>query len=658
MKKIFLWFSCLLLSVSIFSYKAEASKISDINGHWAEAVMSQWVEKGYISGYTDGSISPDNLVTRAEFFAMVNKPFGYLYSSPIHFSDVRYGAWYYNAVSSAVAAGYVSGYSDGTIQPERYITREEAAVMLCKVIGLVPYEPGANIYKDFSISQWSKPYIGAISNAGIMQGYSDGTFRPLGTITRAEAVTSINNALIRRNQNISNYVQPVENQLQSSGLTIITPNTGTATKNNSSSSNSQGWQDIKDFEVIISSSSYGSSRDDKYINGNVRIDANATTVKNTEITGDLLISASSKGRVTLDKVSVSGTIYIEGKSRLVLSDSDVSDILVRSSNSDVILSAEGETTAGTVYLYSGAEITEGKLKTSYYGFEDIVIEESVKNNARFELSGDFNQIDICASRVKFMFTTGTISSLNIEDTADRGTYEIHSGTTVDTVDIYGQNSSFSGKGRIKYANVYAKYAYFAVKPDTVYNDYNYDTGSGSSGWGDYNLNVYVEDESGNRLTDAKVTIKRDGYTSEDWERTNSAGKAYFDDLYNDYYTVTVEKSGYVTQTKQVSVRYDDTEIKITLRELNNEKTIFTVFVTETDADGNYVLLPGAKVSLKVGTSTIEKNTSAAGMVVFTDLTAGRYDITISKDGYESRSVQILVSSNEADNLLTLALVKK
>lgn len=658
MKKLFLWFSCLLLSVSVFSYKAEASEISDINGHWAEAVMRDWRSKDYISGYADGSVRPDNLVTRAEFFAMVNKPFGFIYSSPINFSDVRYGSWYYNIISTAVAAGYVSGYSDGTIQPDRYITREEAAVMLCKAVGLVPYEPGADIYKDSAISQWSRPYIGAISNAGIMQGYSDGTFRPLGTMTRAEAVTSINNGLMRRNQNIGSFVQPVENQQISSGLTVITPNTGTNTQSNSSSSNSQGWQDIEDFEVVISASSYGSSRDDKYINGNVRIDANSTTVRNTEITGDLLISSSSKGRVTLDKVSVSGTIYVEGKSRLVLSDSDVSDILVRSSNSDVILSAEGETTAGTVYLYSGAEISEGKLKKSYYGFEDIVIEDSVKNNSRFELSGDFNQIDIYASRIKFIFTSGTISSLNIEDTAERGTYDIHSGTTVDTVDIYGQNSSFSGRGRIKYANVYAKYAYFSVKPDTVYNDYDYDTGSGSVSYGDYNLTVYVEDEDGDDLEDARVTIKREGYSSEDWERTNSAGRAYFGDLYNDYYDITVEKSGYTTETKRVNVRYDDTEIRITLRESNYKKTIFTVFVTEVDTDGEYVFLPGAKVVLKVGTSTVEKITSAVGMVVFTDLDIGRYDITISKDGYESETGQILVSSNEADNLLTLALIKK
>ena len=83
--------------------QAFAAPATDISGHWAEKVITQWQEKGLISGYEDGTFKPDNSVTRAEFVIMLNKALGFTQKGNVTFSDVSANAWYYDAVAIAVA---------------------------------------------------------------------------------------------------------------------------------------------------------------------------------------------------------------------------------------------------------------------------------------------------------------------------------------------------------------------------------------------------------------------------------------------------------------------------------------------------------------------------------------------------------------------------
>lgn len=656
MKKFFSWLIVLAMSITMLSTDAKAAQAVDLNGHWAQQVMEEWLAKGFISGYSDGTVKPDNLISRAEFFVLVNKSFGFSYTTSINFSDVKATAWYYNAVSIAIAAGYVSGYSNNTIQPERYITREEAAVILANVSYLTPYETGGSIYSDVNNTRASIAYIGAVSNAGIMKGYPDGSFRPDGNMTRAEAVASINGALIRRGQNTGAYIQPIENQLQaSSGLVAITPNTGntqTTTSSSKSSSSNSTWKDVDTFDTTVKSSSFGSSRDDTSVNGNLLIDVNSCTLRNIDISGDLVISSRAKGTITLNNVSVSGTIYIEGSPRLNINDSDVNDIMVKSSSSNTRISAKDDSNVGAVYLFSGATIEESSSRSKSV-FGDIIIEDSVKSNARIDLYGYFDNVDVYASRIKLNLNRGEISHLMIDETAERSAYYISSGTVVDNVDINARNVVFSGSGRIRTANIYNKYTSFSTRPENIYDsDYGYSVDGSSSGGGDYYLTVRVEDWDTERsIVNATVVLSIDDEVYRT-ATTNDIGEVHFYNLSRGDYTVSVSKDGYFSKSESVYMNYDDHYTDISLRKTSGSTAakdfLFTVGTGSADLQDANVVIKRSGVNL-VG------KTSYSGTVLFSGLEQGTYTYTVTKSGYIKDTGTIEVRENNSDNRKTIIL---
>ena len=96
---------------------------NDYEGHWAEAQITKWLAKELVGGYGDGSFKPNNNITRAEFMTMVNKAFGFTAEANITFKDVAANAWYRDQVAKAAHIGYVAGYEDGTIRPDNPISR-------------------------------------------------------------------------------------------------------------------------------------------------------------------------------------------------------------------------------------------------------------------------------------------------------------------------------------------------------------------------------------------------------------------------------------------------------------------------------------------------------------------------------------------------------
>ena len=188
--------SMALAAAMAFSQVQVFAASSDIKGHWAESAITSWQDKGLITGYTDGTFKPDNSITRAEFASMVNKALGLTEKGDVPFSDVQSGSWYYDAISIAVKAGYCSGYEDGTFKPDATITRAEAAVMIALAKGLTQNTAAASGFADAAnIPAWAKGYVGAVVSAGYMSGRPDGTFDATNTITRAEAVSSLDRAM-------------------------------------------------------------------------------------------------------------------------------------------------------------------------------------------------------------------------------------------------------------------------------------------------------------------------------------------------------------------------------------------------------------------------------------------------------------------------------
>lgn len=173
-----------------------AQVFTDIEAHWAKSQITDWVGKELIKGYSDGSFKPNNNITRAEFMAMVNRAFGYEKKDIVTVKDVPTGAWYYEEVAKARAARYISGYEDGTIRPDNPITRAEAAAIIMRIKGLTANSDVAAKFVDASaVPGWSRGAVGSVAKAGIMGGYPDGSFKAQNFITRAEAVVALNKAL-------------------------------------------------------------------------------------------------------------------------------------------------------------------------------------------------------------------------------------------------------------------------------------------------------------------------------------------------------------------------------------------------------------------------------------------------------------------------------
>lgn len=111
---------------------ALASTFDDVTGHWAES--DGWIDyvqsKGLMKGY-DGTneFGPNNQLTRAEIAVVLYRMAGGSPSGNPGFYDVRQGSWYYNAVSWCKASGIITGYPDGSFQPDKPVRRAELATM-------------------------------------------------------------------------------------------------------------------------------------------------------------------------------------------------------------------------------------------------------------------------------------------------------------------------------------------------------------------------------------------------------------------------------------------------------------------------------------------------------------------------------------------------
>jgi len=113
----------------IFTVVENRKTFGDISAHWAREDINILAAKMIISGVNKDQYAPDNKVTRAQFAVVLARALGLETGSrTTGFSDIGAGDWYAAAVGAVVEAGMVGGYSDGTFRPNAFLTREEAAV--------------------------------------------------------------------------------------------------------------------------------------------------------------------------------------------------------------------------------------------------------------------------------------------------------------------------------------------------------------------------------------------------------------------------------------------------------------------------------------------------------------------------------------------------
>jgi len=315
--------------------------INDIDGHWAKEDLNKWVEKGILLGYQDGTIKPDNNITRAEFVTLINNVFGFYELSQEQFADVDNTKWYSAEILKARAAGYITGYENNIFMPDNYITRQEAVVILAKVFEIQSSNNYISNFKDGnSVKEYAKQSVSALFEKGYIKGYNDGTFRPDNHITRAETIKILS-------------------------------------------------------EIIASFHNEKGEYSSKEIKGNVLVNTAGVVLKDTVITGDLYLAPGiQNGDVTLDGVNVKGTVYVYGggSNSVHFINSKLGKVIVN--KRDVRIVTSGNTSVESTVVKSGTKLEEKDLSGD--GFKEVIVDSELLLGSKIVFIGDFEQVDVRA----------------------------------------------------------------------------------------------------------------------------------------------------------------------------------------------------------------------------------------------------------------------
>jgi len=178
---------------------AQQTNFPDIQGHYAESILLEWIENGFISG-VNGYFLPDTKITRSQFVALLNRAFRpepAESAATVQFSDVKAESWYYKDVILAASLGYINGYSDGRFGPDDPVSRQDAATIISRFLNLhkiIP--PGVfDAYIDQQdIAGYAKDSMAALVELGLMKGNGMNSLEPKRAITRAESVILLDRA--------------------------------------------------------------------------------------------------------------------------------------------------------------------------------------------------------------------------------------------------------------------------------------------------------------------------------------------------------------------------------------------------------------------------------------------------------------------------------
>ena len=142
-------------------------------------LLEKEIHFNYVIGYTDGTIRPGNNISRAEvatiFFRLLTDEAREQYNkTTTSYSDIKDGAWCCRAVATLTNAGVINGYTDGTFRPNAPITRAELATIIARFAKL---DVNTKTFSDIN-GHWAQKSIELAAGNNWINGYDDGTFRP------------------------------------------------------------------------------------------------------------------------------------------------------------------------------------------------------------------------------------------------------------------------------------------------------------------------------------------------------------------------------------------------------------------------------------------------------------------------------------------------
>ncbi len=172
---------------------ANDNPYTDINGYdWAYDAIIGLTNAGIVNGMGENEFNPAGNVTREQFCKMVVQLFGVSTNeTKTDFVDVDETAWYAPYITAAVQAGYVQGQSDEYFGIGEVIMRQDMATILYRAANQTGDGVALNFTDNNDIAAYAKDAISEFVGLGVMNGYSDGSFKPRGSATRAEAAKVI-----------------------------------------------------------------------------------------------------------------------------------------------------------------------------------------------------------------------------------------------------------------------------------------------------------------------------------------------------------------------------------------------------------------------------------------------------------------------------------
>ncbi|MEA4934711.1 MAG: S-layer homology domain-containing protein [Lawsonibacter sp.] len=406
-----------LLLVLVASVFPGGKALAAGDGSWMQPSLDQLVKWGVMTGYGDGNLFPNNAITRAEFVAMVNRAYGHATKGTSPFQDVAQTAWYADDIAIAYRAGYFSGTSANEASPNARLTREQAMVLLAQNMRLNGVAGQVTEFSDGNqFSYWSKEYVKAAVQQGLISGYTDGTFRPKNYISRGEMAVILTKA--------------VGTLIGDSGEHTLTG-----------------------------------------VFGNVTITAPNVTLRNTTIAGDLYLSGGiDLSSVTLENVNVLGRIIVAGggesensSASIALRNVDAKELVVDAENGQYVsLSVEGDSQIKDTTVRSPAYIQD--RTSADKGLLSIVLDG--ESGTAFNLAGNLKTVVNQTPKSTLTIAQGTAQTLTIDEAATNSRLVIGTNAAVKTLNL-DVGTAVTGKGDVQTLNVAAAGTSTAMLPDQI-----------------------------------------------------------------------------------------------------------------------------------------------------------------------------------------------
>ncbi|UHA74868.1 S-layer homology domain-containing protein [Paenibacillus sp. 481] len=404
----------------------ETNKVStayqDINQHWAQAEINRWSERGVVKGVNDQSFAPDRALSRAEWAMIINKAFQFEAgkseaAKTASFADVSAEAWFATAVHTASEKGYMNGYN-GVFNPNKSLTRQEAALSLQRLLQIDRSTDYKTNWTDKQqVAAWATDAVMSVAEAGLISGYSNGTFQPNKEITRAEAVKLLDRVF-------ASY---------------------------------GSWYDR--------SGTFGPATGNQTVKGTVMIDVPGVTLQNTIINGDLVIGKGvGAGDVFLKNIQVKGNTYVYGGggNSVHFDNSVVVNVIVNKQDGSIRLVAKGNTSVQEITLQSGAKIE------AHDGVDvsKVRLAEELPAQSEVSLNGYFNTVSIEAYSISVQIPQGTVKELTLDEKAKGTTIQGTSKTDIVSL-VLNAAAKIVGDAVVKQATVNAEGTAFDKAPQKV-----------------------------------------------------------------------------------------------------------------------------------------------------------------------------------------------